>query len=225
MKMTLLIQNIRGDIKSRLLLTTDLAKAYFEDLATKVEDYYRNVYIDSNNGGQVAALQKPQKPWKPWKPGKGKGKDKAKDHGKGKGGKDYPQQPWKGYGKGKGGKYGKQPYYNKGKQKERVVSTTTNDRKATTTEKKKTKATVENHKVRHYRPTTTGAKEREEEKAKEANALTLCVTTVENGDTRSTSVGGKDKFTTSIKHNRFGQYRMATQLSHYNKYHNLQHLR
>eukprot|EP00971_Amphidinium_carterae_P058895 1164355-Amphidinium_carterae.2 len=60
--MTLLIQNIQGDIKSHLLLTADLAKAYFDDSATKVEGYYRNGYIDNNNGGQVAALQKPQRP-------------------------------------------------------------------------------------------------------------------------------------------------------------------
>eukprot|EP00971_Amphidinium_carterae_P110143 2181921-Amphidinium_carterae.3 len=62
MKMTLLIQNIHGHIKSHLLLTTNLAKANFDDSATKVEDYYRNVYIDNNNGGSVQALQKPWKP-------------------------------------------------------------------------------------------------------------------------------------------------------------------
>eukprot|EP00971_Amphidinium_carterae_P213571 4238474-Amphidinium_carterae.1 len=118
MKMTLLIQNIQGDIKSHLLLTQNLATASFDDSCMKVEDYCRNVYID-NNGGQVAGLQKPQKPWKPWKwkPWKeGKGKEKGKDYGKGKGGKDYPQQqPYKGYDKGGKGKYGKP--YSKGKGK------------------------------------------------------------------------------------------------------------
>eukprot|EP00971_Amphidinium_carterae_P067191 1330143-Amphidinium_carterae.1 len=49
MKMTLLINNIQGDIKSYLLLNVNLAKADFEDAATKVEDYYRNVYIDNSS--------------------------------------------------------------------------------------------------------------------------------------------------------------------------------
>eukprot|EP00971_Amphidinium_carterae_P115656 2290977-Amphidinium_carterae.1 len=99
MKMTLLINNIQGDIKSYLLLNVNLAKADFEDAATKVEDYYTNVYIDNINGGGIQALGKPKKPKDYWKGGKGK---------------DYnqPYKPWKG--KGKGGKYGK-PYYQKGK--------------------------------------------------------------------------------------------------------------
>eukprot|EP00971_Amphidinium_carterae_P042604 837694-Amphidinium_carterae.2 len=51
MKMALLMQYIQGDIRSRLLLTQNLATANFDDAAAKVEDYYRNVYIDNNNGG------------------------------------------------------------------------------------------------------------------------------------------------------------------------------
>eukprot|EP00971_Amphidinium_carterae_P013544 266928-Amphidinium_carterae.1 len=89
MKMTLLIQNIQGDIKSHMLMNYNLSTANFDDSCTRVEDYYRNVYIN-NSGGQIAGLQKPKKkPWpplkQPWKNGYGKGKY---DYGKDKGGKD-----------------------------------------------------------------------------------------------------------------------------------------
>eukprot|EP00971_Amphidinium_carterae_P052488 1033254-Amphidinium_carterae.1 len=115
--MTLLIQHIQGDIKSYLLLHVNLAKADLDEAATKVEDYYRNVYIDNTSGGGIQALGKPKKPWKPWK---GKGKDDKNNKGKywkGGKGKDYqqPYKPWKG--KGKGGKYGGKSYYQKGKSK------------------------------------------------------------------------------------------------------------
>eukprot|EP00971_Amphidinium_carterae_P165743 3285382-Amphidinium_carterae.1 len=66
MKMTLLIQNIAGDIKSHMLMNYKLTTADFDESATRVEDYYRNVYVD-NSSGQIAGLQKPKKPWKPWK--------------------------------------------------------------------------------------------------------------------------------------------------------------
>eukprot|EP00971_Amphidinium_carterae_P225924 4480648-Amphidinium_carterae.1 len=66
MKMTLLIQNIQGDIKSHMLMNYNLQTANFDDSCTQVEDYYRNVYID-NSGGQIAGLRKPKKPWPPWK--------------------------------------------------------------------------------------------------------------------------------------------------------------
>eukprot|EP00971_Amphidinium_carterae_P296960 5899481-Amphidinium_carterae.1 len=42
MKIALLTQHIQGDIKSHLLLNVNLVKADFDDIATKVEDYYRN---------------------------------------------------------------------------------------------------------------------------------------------------------------------------------------
>eukprot|EP00971_Amphidinium_carterae_P230904 4581956-Amphidinium_carterae.2 len=72
MQMALLMQNIQGDIRSHLLLNLDLAKRDFESAATKVEDYYRNIYIDNNYSTRVHGLK-----------GKyGKGKDKGK---KGKG--------------------------------------------------------------------------------------------------------------------------------------------
>eukprot|EP00971_Amphidinium_carterae_P044542 875925-Amphidinium_carterae.2 len=117
-----------------MLMTYNLPTADFDDSCTRVEDYYRNVYID-NSGEKEAGLQKPKKPWPPWKKkqpwkyGKG-GKDKGgKDtwkgydwkgrKGKGRGGK-----PWKGKGKGDKGyynyNYGGKPkgYYNgKGKDK------------------------------------------------------------------------------------------------------------
>eukprot|EP00971_Amphidinium_carterae_P005004 100319-Amphidinium_carterae.1 len=131
MKMTLLIQNIQGDIKSHMLMNYKLSTSNFDESCTRVEDYYRNVYID-NNGGQIAGLQKPKKkpwpPWgkQPWQNGKGKygddygkdkgGKDKGgkdKGYGKGKGkGKGYGK-PWKGNGKGDKGYYN----YNYGKPK------------------------------------------------------------------------------------------------------------
>eukprot|EP00971_Amphidinium_carterae_P170697 3382936-Amphidinium_carterae.1 len=77
--MTLLIQNIKGDIRSHMLMTYNLPTADFNDSCTKVEDYYRNVYID-NSGAQIAGVQKPKKPWPHWKKkqkwqyGYGKGK-------------------------------------------------------------------------------------------------------------------------------------------------------
>eukprot|EP00971_Amphidinium_carterae_P188872 3749507-Amphidinium_carterae.1 len=121
MKMTLLIQHIQGDIKSYLLLHVNLATADFEDAATKVEDYYRNVYIDNNNGGGIQALGKP-------KGGKYGGKPYyQKRKGKGKGNYNYDYQPKGGYynykkskGKGKGDTPKGPPlpsnqYYNKGK--------------------------------------------------------------------------------------------------------------
>eukprot|EP00971_Amphidinium_carterae_P198206 3933680-Amphidinium_carterae.1 len=51
-----------------MLMNYNLSTANFDDSCTKVEDYYRNVYID-NSGGQSAGLQKPNKkkrPWPPW---------------------------------------------------------------------------------------------------------------------------------------------------------------
>eukprot|EP00971_Amphidinium_carterae_P158937 3151476-Amphidinium_carterae.1 len=42
MKMTLLIQNIQGDIKSHMLMNYQLSTADFDDSCTRVEDYYRN---------------------------------------------------------------------------------------------------------------------------------------------------------------------------------------
>eukprot|EP00971_Amphidinium_carterae_P126392 2503983-Amphidinium_carterae.1 len=126
--MALLTQDIQGDIRSHVLLTQNLATANFDDAATKVEDYYRNVYIDNDNPGGIQAF----KGGKPWK---GKGKDKDK-----KGKSDYynqqkekgseyqqpqqPYQPWKG--KGKGGKYGQRPYYSKSKGKRRGYNNYTN---------------------------------------------------------------------------------------------------
>eukprot|EP00971_Amphidinium_carterae_P124264 2461685-Amphidinium_carterae.1 len=154
--MTLLIQNVQGDIKSWLLMNTNLATADFDTSANKVEEYYRNVYID-NSGGQIAGLQKPKpwkswKPWKPRKPKKGKG-GKGKDYGKDKGlskvartvsnlGKDLTKVEKESTGK---------MTTTKAKEKEKVATTVTESRKATTTGKEKTKATEESHKVHHYR--------------------------------------------------------------------------
>eukprot|EP00971_Amphidinium_carterae_P309110 6142490-Amphidinium_carterae.2 len=42
MKLATLLQNIQGDIKSHLLLNTNMANPNFEESATKVEEYYRN---------------------------------------------------------------------------------------------------------------------------------------------------------------------------------------
>eukprot|EP00971_Amphidinium_carterae_P021107 416905-Amphidinium_carterae.1 len=72
--MTLLIQQIKGDIRSHILLTQNIATADFEDTCTKIEDFYRNVYTNDSTG-QIGLLQR-----------KGKGK------GRGKG--------YQGYGKG-----------------------------------------------------------------------------------------------------------------------------
>eukprot|EP00971_Amphidinium_carterae_P194237 3854308-Amphidinium_carterae.1 len=86
MKMTILIQDIKGDIRSHMLITYNLPTADFDDSCTKVEDYYRNVYTD-NSGGQVAALNNPKKK-KPWPPYK-KRKWQNWQYGYGKGKYDY----------------------------------------------------------------------------------------------------------------------------------------
>eukprot|EP00971_Amphidinium_carterae_P027446 540538-Amphidinium_carterae.1 len=48
MKMTMLLQHIQGDIKSHLLLTANLVNPDFDNAATTVEGYYRNVYMHNN---------------------------------------------------------------------------------------------------------------------------------------------------------------------------------
>eukprot|EP00971_Amphidinium_carterae_P010754 212458-Amphidinium_carterae.2 len=139
--MALLMQHIQGDIRPHLLLNVNLAAADIDNAATKVEEYYRNVYIDNNNPGGIQAFDKGVKPWK----GKGKDKDKkgGKYYYKGKGQyyqQRQPYKPWKR--KGKGGKYGGQrPYYSKSKGKARVITTTrtTHDPKEVTTIAGKTK--------------------------------------------------------------------------------------
>eukprot|EP00971_Amphidinium_carterae_P076662 1514242-Amphidinium_carterae.1 len=70
--MAMLLQNIQGDIKSHLLLTTNMSTPDFDGSATTVEDYYRNVYIDNNYTAGTHGLK-----CKYYK-GKGKGKDKGK---------------------------------------------------------------------------------------------------------------------------------------------------
>eukprot|EP00971_Amphidinium_carterae_P047428 934417-Amphidinium_carterae.1 len=52
-----------------MLMNYKLSTTDFDESCSRVEDYYRNVYID-NTGGQIAGLQKPnekKKPWQPWK--------------------------------------------------------------------------------------------------------------------------------------------------------------
>eukprot|EP00971_Amphidinium_carterae_P210799 4182902-Amphidinium_carterae.1 len=108
--MTLLIQQIKGDIRSHMLMTYNLPTADFDDSCTKVEDYYRNVYIDDSSG-QIGLLKKNTKKWpywkdKKWQYGSGKGKydyDRAKG-GKDQGGKDYKGKTKGKKGKGRGGK-------------------------------------------------------------------------------------------------------------------------
>eukprot|EP00971_Amphidinium_carterae_P092146 1824650-Amphidinium_carterae.1 len=68
--MALLIQHIKGDIRSHMLMTYNMATADFDNSCTKVEDYYRNVYID-NSTGQIGALQKKRGYGPPWKKTKG----------------------------------------------------------------------------------------------------------------------------------------------------------
>eukprot|EP00971_Amphidinium_carterae_P262189 5200790-Amphidinium_carterae.1 len=86
---------------------SNLATANFDDAATQVEDYYRNVYIDNNNPGGIQSF-KDRNSGKPWK-GKDK-KGKGDYNYKGKGSENQPSQqpqqpyqpckPWKGKGKG-----------------------------------------------------------------------------------------------------------------------------
>eukprot|EP00971_Amphidinium_carterae_P311910 6200022-Amphidinium_carterae.1 len=49
-----------------MLMTYNLPTADFDDSCTKVEDYYRNVYID-NSGAKISGVQKLKKPWPRWK--------------------------------------------------------------------------------------------------------------------------------------------------------------
>eukprot|EP00971_Amphidinium_carterae_P202402 4016027-Amphidinium_carterae.1 len=56
-------ENTVSEIASTQCSTSkNLATADFDDAATKVEDYYRNVYIDNNNPGGIQAFR--GKPWK-----------------------------------------------------------------------------------------------------------------------------------------------------------------
>eukprot|EP00971_Amphidinium_carterae_P296917 5898565-Amphidinium_carterae.2 len=70
--MAMLRQNIQGDMKSHLLLNTNLSTPDFDSAATTVEDYYRNAYINNNYSAGTNGLK-----GKYYK-GKGKGKDKGK---------------------------------------------------------------------------------------------------------------------------------------------------
>eukprot|EP00971_Amphidinium_carterae_P272742 5413187-Amphidinium_carterae.1 len=72
--MTLLIQHIKGDIRSHMLMTYNMPTADFDDSCTKIEEYCRNVYID-NSSGQIVQKKK----WPPWK------KTKGWHYGQGKG--------------------------------------------------------------------------------------------------------------------------------------------
>eukprot|EP00971_Amphidinium_carterae_P126051 2497296-Amphidinium_carterae.3 len=108
--MALLMQHIQGDIRSHLLLTENLATPNFEDSAKKVEECYRNVYADNNNGGVNGMKGKYYKG--PVVKGKGKEKKGKGDYsynysGKGKG---YTND-YQNYQRGKSkGKYTSRPY-------------------------------------------------------------------------------------------------------------------
>eukprot|EP00971_Amphidinium_carterae_P345958 6487169-Amphidinium_carterae.1 len=47
-KLATLLQHIQGEVRAHLLLNFDLANPDFDAAITKVEEYYRNVYIDNN---------------------------------------------------------------------------------------------------------------------------------------------------------------------------------
>eukprot|EP00971_Amphidinium_carterae_P020064 395380-Amphidinium_carterae.1 len=68
MKMAMLLQNIQGDTKSHLLLTTNMSTPDFHGAATTVEDYYR---IDNNYSAGTHGVK--------GKYHKGKGKNKTKE--------------------------------------------------------------------------------------------------------------------------------------------------
>eukprot|EP00971_Amphidinium_carterae_P051811 1020131-Amphidinium_carterae.1 len=66
-----------------MLMTYNLPTADFDGSCTKVEDYYRNVYI-GNSGGQVGAKNNPKKkPWPPYKKKKKKWQNWQYGYGKG----------------------------------------------------------------------------------------------------------------------------------------------
>eukprot|EP00971_Amphidinium_carterae_P088479 1750606-Amphidinium_carterae.3 len=45
-KTSMLVNRLQGEVRSHLLLTSDLSTPDFDKDAKTVEDYYRNVYID-----------------------------------------------------------------------------------------------------------------------------------------------------------------------------------
>eukprot|EP00971_Amphidinium_carterae_P177553 3521410-Amphidinium_carterae.1 len=45
--MSMLVNRLQGDVRSHLLLTSDLKTPNFDKASKTVEDYYRNVYIDT----------------------------------------------------------------------------------------------------------------------------------------------------------------------------------
>eukprot|EP00971_Amphidinium_carterae_P126609 2508542-Amphidinium_carterae.1 len=205
--MALLLQNMQGDIKSHLLLNTDMANPNFEEPATKVEEYYRNVYIDNNYSKGVHGLK-----------GKyGKGKDKGK-----KGKCDYNNTP---KGKGYTDNY---PPHQKGNFKEK--KSTAHDH-TTSKEEEKAEGNYNNYnkgrgKAKDQRTSqrlTTfhhfhRAKEKNQPKKKEREPTSFA-TTVENRDTRQTSVGGKDQSTASINQHHYGRFQTTYSLNAYDNCH------
>eukprot|EP00971_Amphidinium_carterae_P123466 2445201-Amphidinium_carterae.2 len=232
--MALLMQCSQGDIRSHLLLTQNLATANFDDAATKVKDYCRNVYIDNINPGGIQAF----KGGKPWK---GKGKDK---HKKGKGdyynqqkgkGSDYqqsqqPYQTWRGI--GKGGKYGQRPYrsilikeQNKRKRLPKLVVYNNYSRpKGSYNNYRKGKGKGSKSQGPPLPPNACG-KGKGSSKGKGGKRTDIVCYYLEDQDTLQTNTGGQDKSTTLINHNRCGQYRLTISLNNYNNYLNPQHLR
>eukprot|EP00971_Amphidinium_carterae_P064161 1270156-Amphidinium_carterae.1 len=208
MKMALLTQHIQGDTRSHLLLTENLATPNFEDAARKVEEYYRNVYVDNNFGG-VNGMEA--------KYNKCKGKDKKckgdyRDYSQTGKGKGYAYD-YQNYQKAKSkGKYTSRPYSVKGKGKSYKGYTSNYSRPKGSYNNygrgrgkgKGAKGKSSYYDVPQLPSQNKGKLQKDQDNQKE-KVPTLCATTVANKDIGATSFGGKDKHTSWINHHRFGQ--------------------
>eukprot|EP00971_Amphidinium_carterae_P298491 5930672-Amphidinium_carterae.1 len=147
-------------------LTQNLATANFDDAAMKVEDYYRNVYIDNRkddkgkgdyNQGKGEGYSTDYQPHQPQPYQKGKGKGKYNSKGRGTGYKGYNN--YSNYSRPKGSYYN----YRKGKGKG-------------------SKGKPSNNNI----PPMPPYKERDHQKE---NEPTSCATTMENPGTIPTNAG------------------------------------
>eukprot|EP00971_Amphidinium_carterae_P133705 2648478-Amphidinium_carterae.1 len=71
MKLLMLVNQIQGNIRSHLLLNTDMTNLDFSNAAKVVENYYWNVYIDKEFSARTKGLKGK------YRKGKDKGKDKT----------------------------------------------------------------------------------------------------------------------------------------------------
>eukprot|EP00971_Amphidinium_carterae_P228004 4522488-Amphidinium_carterae.3 len=194
-KLATLLQNIKGEVRAHLLLNFNSANPDFEAAATKVEDYYRKVYIDNNFSTGVNYFK-----------GKyGKGNDKGK---KGQEGTVHDPTTSK----------DEERAATKATAMERakVAEVTTTTTAATEEEEKAKDQKEHHHTATFHNNNPTRGKDLQKEKA----TTTLHATFAAKQDTHPTNAGGEEISTTSTKHNNHqcGQYRMTIRHNYYNNY-------